>query len=183
MNVSLIAPVTSAISSPVMNRAMSMMCALRSPWAPDPACLPLNRQSSGVSGPPQSCRYFARTWKIRPSLPSLTIWCAIATAGTRRYTNQQKLFDFFAFFAACAIVRASSSVPAKGFSQAMCLPASRAAIACGACRWLGVTRSTRSISSLLKIASVSAPWFCQPHWSAKAPSVGSNEQIECITGS
>ena len=36
------------------NRAKSMMCAFRSPWAPEPARLESKRQTSGVSGPPQS---------------------------------------------------------------------------------------------------------------------------------
>jgi hypothetical protein len=84
MNVSATDPMTSVISSPVMNRAMSMMCAFRSPWAPEPAFFFWNRQSSGTSGPPQSWRYAARTWYTRPSFPSLANWCASATAGTRR---------------------------------------------------------------------------------------------------
>ena len=56
MNVSAIAPLISVISSPVTKRVMSMMWAFRSPWAPLPASFFWNRQSSGVSGPPQSCR-------------------------------------------------------------------------------------------------------------------------------
>ena len=45
-----------AISSPVTKRTASMMWALRSPWAPDPAMSPWKRQTSGVLGPPQLCR-------------------------------------------------------------------------------------------------------------------------------
>ena len=56
MNVGASEPVTSTTSSPVMKRAMSMMCALRSPCAPLPASSFLNRHRSGVDGPPQSCR-------------------------------------------------------------------------------------------------------------------------------
>ena len=51
-----IAPFTSLTSSPSTNRAMSMMCAFRSPCAPEPAFFFWKRQSSGVSGPPHSCR-------------------------------------------------------------------------------------------------------------------------------
>ena len=54
--VSSTAPTTSVTSSPVMKRAMSTMCALRSPCAPLPASLPWKRQRSGVEGPPQSWR-------------------------------------------------------------------------------------------------------------------------------
>ena len=50
MNVSLIAPVISENSSPLMNRAMSITCAPRSPSAPLPACSLSNRQISGMSG-------------------------------------------------------------------------------------------------------------------------------------
>lgn len=56
MNVCSIEPSTPTISSPVMNRTMSMMWALRSPWAPEPATSPWKRHSNGVSGPPQLCR-------------------------------------------------------------------------------------------------------------------------------
>ena len=55
-NVSWAAPITSAISSPVTNRAMSMMWAPRSPWLPLPARSLSNRHTSGTSGPAQSCR-------------------------------------------------------------------------------------------------------------------------------
>ena len=56
MKVSAIAPLISMISSPVTKRAMSTMWAFRSPWAPLPASFFWKRQSSGVSGPPQSWR-------------------------------------------------------------------------------------------------------------------------------
>ena len=52
--------------------------------APDPARFLSNRQSRGIDSSAQSCRYFARTWRISPSLPSLIIWWARATAGQRR---------------------------------------------------------------------------------------------------
>ena len=62
MNVREIAPCTSVISSPTRKRAMSTRCAFKSPCAPEPALFFWKRHKSGVCGPPQSCRYVARTW-------------------------------------------------------------------------------------------------------------------------
>jgi len=48
---------------------------------------------------------------------------------------------------AAAIMRSQSSpVSAMGFSTSTCLPASKAATATGACKWVGRQRSTASVS-------------------------------------
>ena len=47
---------TSLTSSPVINRAVSIVWAQRSPSEPEPDTSPSNRHIRGVSGPAQSCR-------------------------------------------------------------------------------------------------------------------------------
>src|SRR5690606_30129085 len=84
MNVSVMAE-TPARRCPVMNATASMMWAPMSPSAPEPALSFCSRHTSGNSGSTiQSCRYWARTWRISPIFPSATSRRASATAGTRR---------------------------------------------------------------------------------------------------
>ena len=144
MNVSAIAPTTSVISSPVTKRAMSMMCAFRSPCAPEPAFL--------LEPPEQRSRRAAPALQVdgadvvdpaeRALLHELVRerdgGHAAVVVPDERLTSRR-------FFAASPIGAASASVPASGFSHATCLPASSAAIACSAwSRWACRRRPGRS---------------------------------------
>ena len=61
------------------------MCAPMSPSAPEPAFCLSSRHDIGAAGSAiQSCRYWARTWRICPSRPSATSCRASPMAGTRR---------------------------------------------------------------------------------------------------
>jgi hypothetical protein len=85
--------------------------------------------------------------------------------------------------AAAAISRASSSVPAKGFSHETLLPAARAAFATGACMKFGVTISTRSICGDRTSRRQLVDALAQPQLSAKTfgLSWGCPKTV-CITG-
>ena len=81
------------------------------------------------------------------------------------------------------MARASASVAARGFSQATCLPAARAARTISRCLLFGVVTSTRSTSGSATAAAQSVVWRAQPQRSANAASSAAwRATTVCMTG-
>ena len=81
------------------------------------------------------------------------------------------------------MARASSMLPASGFSQATCLPASRAAMAISAWALLGLVTSTRLMSGLVMALCQLVSELRQPQRFLKASSSSVfRPTTVCITG-
>ena len=152
MKVCSIAPSTDTISSPVTKRTASMMWALRSPCAPDPAMSAWKRQTSGVLGSAPALQV-ARARRGRSGRAPPTVRIDVPARRPARGGSCTRRTSCRApSRRRPPSASASASVPARGFSQTTCLPASSAAIDCSAWTSLGVAMSTSPTSGAVTAA-------------------------------